>query len=894
MLRLCVLLSVLLLFAAPAFSQAIISTDFARDPLTPAVPAGVTNERVTGSLCGGWVDDSAWGMSWAKYERRDEIGDEFVRVTVSRVEKDSACQILYNMPALSSANLYSLKFTARSASGVDISFGIRRHGAPWDYQWSSAMTVGREWKQYEYLFQIPSDMEAGITGFYIRIGQPGVLDLKSFTLEALSREKIAADIRAKYPKGTPRNLIRITRFPLGLQSGWTVDRYVSEVSITPDKSVIGISGYPSLKVVTTRYTRLFSEPVRVIQPFEKHTASLYVRGNGKISVSILADSRFLAETQRDFSSNAQMDWQRIELTFDSNPTIKHYSIVINALGTFWIDALQMEQGATATPYASQLLCEVSLSVDSPIRVLFDDQKPVFKWTVTGKPTPGSKLKLTVFNLYGEKKDLPKLPLPRPGEGRGEGSLVYGTSTFSLFPSRPLGMFRVEAQVVDANNQPISAPNEILISRLKRPRYWGKDAPDSQFGTHILPTTRQILLAKASGINWCRLWDPGVEILGWYYLERHKGQWTFYDEDLMRLRKGGISVLGELVTTPEWAGYYKSSHHYFYDRLFMPRDLADWENYVRTVVTRYKGVVNAYEVWNEPWSSNNLSVDYGKNKDGFEGYLTSDDLGRDYSNLLKSAYKAAKSADPKVTIIGSAYAGQGWSASVNKHNGFDACDAVSYHNYAPPPIGFPGDSVSKMFDWNFHSPDGVKTSKPTWMTEGTGVFMQPNSQGFYHYTFEGDAQDDYVRESDKLCRYVISQLAQGNKRVFTYSMSSYMSFCWQDGASLALTAPDGFPHPLTSALSAMTWRLEDTKFNRVVQIRPNLHAYIFAGKGRTVAALSDGPGAVESGKWKVESKDGVEWADLYGNPLKPGSKYSGTLVYATGNCSADEMERMLKR
>jgi hypothetical protein len=46
---------------------------------------------------------------------------------------------------------------------------------------------------------------------------------------------------------------------------------------------------------------------------------------------------------------------------------------------------------------------------------------------------------------------------------------------------------------------------------------------------------------------------------------------------------------------------------------------------------------------------------------------------------------------------------------------------------------------------------------------------------------------------------------------------------------------------------MAWRLEDTKFRRVVKIRPNLHAYIFTGKDRTVAVLSDGPGEVESGK-----------------------------------------------
>ena len=31
----------------------------------------------------------------------------------------------------------------------------------------------------------------------------------------------------------------------------------------------------------------------------------------------------------------------------------------------------------------------------------------------------------------------------------------------------------------------------------------------------------------------------------------------------------------------------------------PREIADWENYVRAVATRYKGRIEAYELWNEP-------------------------------------------------------------------------------------------------------------------------------------------------------------------------------------------------------------------------------------------------------------------------------------------------------
>src|SRR5882672_950381 len=31
----------------------------------------------------------------------------------------------------------------------------------------------------------------------------------------------------------------------------------------------------------------------------------------------------------------------------------------------------------------------------------------------------------------------------------------------------------------------------------------------------------------------------------------------------------------------------------------PKDLEDWRTFVRTIATRYKGRIHAYEIWNEP-------------------------------------------------------------------------------------------------------------------------------------------------------------------------------------------------------------------------------------------------------------------------------------------------------
>lgn len=63
----------------------------------------------------------------------------------------------------------------------------------------------------------------------------------------------------------------------------------------------------------------------------------------------------------------------------------------------------------------------------------------------------------------------------------------------------------------------------------------------------------------------------------------------------------------------------------------PTDLDAWRTYVKTMVTRYKGRVNHWEVWNEPpnFSTSKSPTEYGR--------------------LVREAYKVAKAVDPKVKI-----------------------------------------------------------------------------------------------------------------------------------------------------------------------------------------------------------------------------------------------------
>jgi hypothetical protein len=87
----------------------------------------------------------------------------------------------------------------------------------------------------------------------------------------------------------------------------------------------------------------------------------------------------------------------------------------------------------------------------------------------------------------------------------------------------------------------------------------------------------------------RLWDAGV---GWRAVEPQKGQWDFsrLDAFVNRASQSGAQILYVFGMTPQWAaanpndpGNYNAP-----GMASPPQEMADWENYVRTLAQRYKG------------------------------------------------------------------------------------------------------------------------------------------------------------------------------------------------------------------------------------------------------------------------------------------------------------------
>lgn len=258
------------------------------------------------------------------------------------------------------------------------------------------------------------------------------------------------------------------------------------------------------------------------------------------------------------------------------------------------------------------------------------------------------------------------------------------------------------------------------------------------------------MIKAAGIGWIRQQFPWEDIerpsKGRYWDEKWgKSTWEKYDNIVKLANEYGIQLIVRLDLPPKWAHPGNPWPH------TPPEDFEDYGDFVHTVVSRYKGKVKYYQLWNEP----NLAIEWGnKPVDAAE-----------YVRLLKIGYQRAKQADPDVVILCAALAPtieESWRAmneqiyfqqmyDAGAKDYFDIMSVMAYGLRSGP-----DDRRLTLQDVNFSRPLLVReimvrngdASKPIWASE-MGWNAQPESV---------TAEPEFGRVSDELqARYTVRGL-----------------------------------------------------------------------------------------------------------------------------------------
>jgi hypothetical protein len=232
-------------------------------------------------------------------------------------------------------------------------------------------------------------------------------------------------------------------------------------------------------------------------------------------------------------------------------------------------------------------------------------------------------------------------------------------------------------------------------------------PNEYFGLHIHHLDRPTPTPWPSvPVPEWRLWDADVT---WPNLEPNKGQWQFdrLDRYLSLAQQHGTGVLLTLGGSPAWASARPQvPSNYTPGFSAEPANVDDWRTYVRTVASRYKGRIQAYEIWNEP----NLREFWSGTIDQM---LT---LTREAAQIIHSVDPQAIVVSPSVT----ANYGIPWFTEFLKKGGGEYVDAIGYHFYVDPQTLLPEDMVPVIQRVRQIISENHLENKPLWNTE-TGWF-----------------------------------------------------------------------------------------------------------------------------------------------------------------------------
>lgn len=279
-------------------------------------------------------------------------------------------------------------------------------------------------------------------------------------------------------------------------------------------------------------------------------------------------------------------------------------------------------------------------------------------------------------------------------------------------------------------------------------------PPEYFGLHIhgivapRPDTGRPTPWPAVPFGAWRLWDAYTR---WADLEpaQNRWNWTKLDAYVDAAQAHGVEVTLVLGSTPRWASARPDEPcSYGHGCAAEPVDLVDWDDYVRTVVTRYRGRIRYYELWNEPQFTETEKVAPGKAAFWSGSAAAMMELGWHASAILRVADPQARLLAPGV-VNGSQRLQAFFEAGGGRFT-----DIASYHFYTERPEDVPG-LASMVRGWLTR---GGISDVPLWNTE----------MGYEIGSRQGGRRLGEQDVAAYLARALILGAASGFERTFWYS------------------------------------------------------------------------------------------------------------------------------
>ncbi|HCE43418.1 MAG TPA: hypothetical protein DET40_07705 [Lentisphaeria bacterium] len=809
-----------------AFGQTVYQDDFeAKFQAVPAKEKGWNaNADITGEVGANWGDNSSWaevGIAYSRDEVNPHSGKASQRIDVKRVSS-GAVQFTHPFKA-EKGKVYLAKLWMRGLGNASITYGFRQKDAPWQIPGSETVALSPEWREFSIQAEIPNDDQMFLM---LWIHSPSSYWIDDASIEIVDLSKLPTP-----PEG---NMFSNSSFEAGIPENWVFHAEGSDTvklrDLRPRIVDGGAVGGKSVCVdILKDGSGYLRSPMLSPTKGQSYSVSLWLKASRDVQIDAglidtnLWSPKISANTEwKRFTFSAKVDkFRKVSWLQISFPQLdSDYSV--------FVDGVMLEaKPEPAKEFSEQFPYEFVVGTDRPGHIFFDEEKAMFKLSAAPSPKDDVKAKIAVQDFSGKELGTSSFKLI------GNGMFIINADNLKR------GMFKLSAMLVDADGKQVSPAEEISWARIPRPADMG-DGRDSYFGIHIPMVGDYIQIARLSGQRWVRLHDSSM-IAKWNSLEPKEGDFRFYDENISLAKKEGLMILGMLDGAPPWMGSKDRGGYWGFWTIPTRADWKEkWRYYCNTAITHYKGRIDDWEIWNEPWG---------------EWFFSAGGDPAMYVEFMRQAKESTAANNPSAQIIGvDTYAGhEKWTEAALK-GGTDVYDVFSYHDYSDALAGGAAavNRCQQQADlWRSWQARFGKV-KPIWNTEGgvmdLGSFMKPRAGGMHFET-----QPSYIVRYDTCLR------AAGVQKFFYYAIhldpAEGENSCRATDAGRAVK-------PLLAARAIFAWLTDGAAFKERTET-DGVECYAFEPvRGRQVTVC-----------WSIDGQDkkfivpaGSSVLDIWGNEM----------------------------
>lgn len=775
----------------------------------------------------GWGNNSQWADVDVKYQLDSDAQRGYSQhIKCDRFESGAVQFVQAGIPLIK-GQVYQLSIWIKGLLEGPLELMLRKMGSPYTIYASKALRISGQWKQYT--IRVMS-----------RVNDPGSYFMVRFTgrgevwLDEVSLQKVLVKQNATtFPQG---NMISNGSFEVGLDR-WAVKvreagsyRFEMPVEFADARPRIIEGQMPqgrrAMQINVPLHGRIIvTTPAFKIIPGQRYDTSLWLKAerlrNVRISLSD-AEYRFLGVSNAVYKKVVKVGrrWKRYQLsdTLPPSGSERYYFILESeGQGALSIDGVEVIIGADER-FKARHPVEIGFSRPAGSPIFYKDENINLELCTASYQGLEGNHTVVVRSMDFYRKEIKLLETPLKLDAPNNSCLSFS------HPANRTGYFQISAEVRGPKDMIDRAVMAIGIV----PRSNGPAGVSSPFGGHASFSASNLKAVSMLGVSWLRMHPPlGTK---WFVVEPKKGHLNFIDEPIRYVKKLGFYILGSLDTTPRWASSAPTKlegEAYQGYRAYPPSSYSDWERYVNQTVSHYKGVIDHWEIWNEPDGGAFLKLG---------GILQESRKPGVYARLVKSAYRAAKNANPDAVVI----AGVGirrppspWVDKLINHGIIGHFDVLSFHFYTD---GRPGDALDV--------PSSKRVREITTLLKGqgtTGIPIWETESGFpLDMCRDGIAGDDqaYCMKSTEAVAFVVRNyvtwLSSGVERWFFYHMrfpdrtdrSEYAGFFKWDRS----------PKPAALGYAVISQMLAGMNYSNLLDLGNEISGAKFTASGRSLRII----------------------------------------------------------